>query len=159
MVEQLLAKYRVSLLDYLKTKADDGFYITEDNKRFIVDNEILLKKLLSKSTTVLIRNDRDVEGIILVWKSLGNNLPRYHVKISANNENVARDLLTALLWSEFRQLYIKLKKTSPFIRIFKEKGFVFIGDRGKEILLSLNNTFRKKYVNNQHNIKDSSDFE
>lgn len=159
MVEPLLARHKIHILDYLQTKKDDNFYITEDNKRFVVDSLDLFKKLLIKSTKVFVMIERDVKGIILVWKSIGNGITRYHIKITADNEQVARDLLTALLWSEFKQLYIKLKKTSPLITVFKEKGFVFMGDRGKEILLGLNNTFRKKYVNNKHYNKDSADSE
>lgn len=155
MVEPLLKRHFLDLLDYLQTTKDEGFYITEDNKRIIVDNKILLKKLLSKSIQPLVVADKDVDGIILIWKSFGNNIPRYYVKISAKNTEIAKALLTALLWSEFRQLYIKLKKTSPLVEIFMEKGFVFIGDRGKEVLLGLNNSFRKKYVNTQYFNKDT----
>ena len=145
MVENFKKKYFQHLLDYLKNNYTNDFYLTESNKRIPVRDEKLLKKLFNQSTGIkFLEENGDVIGIILLWKSLGNNLPRYYIKLTANSVHAAKQLLTVLLWNENRNLFIKIRKDSPFIRVFKEKGFIFSGDRGKEILFFLNNRLRTK---------------
>lgn len=155
MIEHYSSKeHLVSLLDYLSDVEDD-FYITEDNKRITVNNRVMLIKLLKQSSSPKIIVDKDVKGFCVIWKSVGNNVPRHYIKMSVTSVTAADQLLTSILWNEFKPLYIKLKKDSPYLNLFKSKGFIFQGDRGKEVLLTLNNTFRKKYVNNQPYNKDT----
>jgi len=149
------SKHLRDVVDYLQT-VDNDFYITEENKRVVVNTVSLFKRLLKQSSAVRVSKEKDIDGVILIWKSIGNNVPRYYIKISSADKRVADKLLTAILWNEFIPLHVKIKKDSSLLSLFKNKGFVFQGDRGKEVLLTLNNTFRKKYVNNQHYNKDSS---
>lgn len=134
---------------------NDDFYITEENKRIPVDNYRMFKKLLRQSSLAHVLINKEEQGVMVVWKSIGNNVPRHYIKFNVSSVNVADKLLTTILWNEFKPLYIKIKKSSPFMQTFKNKGFTFIGDRGNEVLLTLNNTFRKKYVNNSTYNKDS----
>jgi len=155
MVENFSTRDHLSvLLDYLHT-CEDELYITEDNKRVQVDSLIMLNKLLKQSSNPRIIVNKNVEGFCVIWKSVGNNVPRHYIKMSVINQKAADQLLTTILWHEFKPLYVKLKKDSPYLNLFKSKGFIFQGDRGKEILLTLNNTFRKKYVNNNSYNKDT----
>jgi hypothetical protein len=137
MIEKFQSKHFLSLMLFLKTHLDDDFYITENNIRKFHFTTEELKKLLNKSFTdiFILEEQGDVSGLILIWKSIGGDTKRYFVKLNAINKDIARHLLTILLWHQKQDLYIKIKKNSKFTELFKEKGFVFKGDRGKEILL------------------------
>jgi hypothetical protein len=121
----------------------------------VVNNDIILKKLLKLSSEVrIIEEHGDILGLILLWKSIGN-FPRYYVKISAIDERIADKLLTVLLWNTNRELWIKIKKTSKFIKVFRNKGFEFQGDRGNEILLQYKK-IRVKHDKYQSKDKEST---
>ena len=44
------------------------------------------------------------------------------------------------MWHTRKDLYVKIKKNSPFVGSFKSKNFRFIGSRGNQILME------RKYV-------------
>lgn len=149
MVEDLKPKHLLGLTEFVKENKDTDFYVTENNSRVIIEDATSLKKLLKQSNSVRIIEERgDVLGIILLWKSIGN-VTRYYVKLNAINEDIADRLLTVLIWNERKELYTKIKKTSKFVKVFKNKGFDFLGDRGQEILLKNNNKYRK--TDDKHN--------
>jgi len=126
----------IELLDYITSNRNTDFYITQDNKRKYINNSDDLKKLIKNSSTIYLSiEEGKILGIILVWVSLGNNLKRRYIKINALNEDVVRGLLTVLLWNYDNEYYVKIKKDSKNIKVFKEKGFIFRGNRGSEILL------------------------
>lgn len=137
MIEKFQTKHFLSLLLFLKSHIDEDFYITENNIRKFNFTSSELKKLLNRvfSDIFILEENGDVLGLILVWKSIGGDVKRYFVKLNAVNKEIARHLLTILLWHQKYDLYVKIKKNSKFTELFKEKGFVFKGDRGKEILL------------------------
>jgi len=159
MVEPFSPRVHLTgVLGILNDRHQD-FYITADNRRVHISDKYTLKKLVRQSSRVHVIINRDEQGIMAVWKSIGNGIPRHYIKFAATSPKVVDKLLTTILWTEFKPLYIKIKKASPFLRTFKNKGFTFIGDRGNEVLLTLNNTFRKKYVNNTTYNKDSDSTE
>jgi len=149
------------LIDIVRNCDNQDFYITENNQRIFVKNTSDLKKLLKNSYNVFYENEFDRKGIILVWKSFGGEKARKFIKLVADSKQEVRDLLTILLWRYNKELYVKLRKESPYISVFREKGFNFIGNRGSEVLL-----FRKPYfdgarnnnvnVNNKHQIQSQS---
>jgi hypothetical protein len=127
----------------LKNFKNEDFYVTDNNERKTIYDEKTFKKFLKETRSVLIVEERgDIQGIIGVWKSFGN-VERFYIKLNASNEQIANNLLTALLWNNRKYLHVKIKKDSLFLKTFKNKGFEFRGDRGKEVLLILNNQYRK----------------
>lgn len=128
---------RIMLFDFITVRRDPDFYMTEDNKRIYMTSLKVFEKFL-KSTTqrfVYENEDEDATGIVLIWKSVVDNLTRHYVKLIAENSHVAQALLTVVNWNCPQILYTKIHKTSPFLSAFRSKGFHFEGDRGKQILL------------------------
>lgn len=143
MVEEYRSKYLFNILQFLKNFKNEDFYITDNNERKTIYDEKTFKKFLKETRSVLIIEEKgDIQGIIGIWKSFGN-VERFYIKLNASNELVANNLLTVLLWNNRKYLHIKIKKDSLFLKTFKNKGFEFRGDRGKEVLLILNNQYRK----------------
>lgn len=143
MVEEYRPKHFNLLLEFVRMFRNDDFYVTENNERKIVRDEKTLKKFIKENRSLLlIKEYGDIKGIIGLWKSFGN-IERFYVKLNATNIKIADALITVLLWNNRKFLHVKIKKDSPFLQVFKNKGFEFRGDRGREVLLTLNNQFRK----------------
>lgn len=125
------------LADILSNCKSDDFYITENNQRVIVDNVDILKRMLYQSNNIYYINDYDTDrkGILLVWKSINNDITRNYVKFIAKDADSLRDLLTVFLWNYPNELYIKIDKQSKFLKTFYSKGFRFSGGRGNQVLL------------------------
>jgi len=144
MIEKLILRNRVEcagILEFLTNNDNYDFYFTESNTRYYVTDEQSLKKLVkSCATGFCLKEKGDYQGLVLVWKGIGEHKVRYYVKLSAKNHKVAKDLITILLWNTNRDLFVKIRKDSKFIDAFKQKGFKFIASRGIQILLN------KKYV-------------
>ena len=121
--------------DYLKHNITPDFYVTENRERLFITDFINFKKLLNQSSFILINKEIDVDGVLMIWQGVYNDIKRNYIKISAKNVNIARKLLTGLLWSFNCDLYVKIKKDSDFLIIFREKNFNFLAGRGNELLL------------------------
>lgn len=130
------------LVEVLENCNTEDFYVTENNQRVFVKDSNSLNKLLKNSHHVYFENEDKRKGIILVWKSFGGDKARQFIKIVADTPEQARGLLKMLLWNYNKELFVKLKKGSPFINIFLEKKFKFLGGRGSELLL-----MKSKFVN------------
>lgn len=124
----------------------DDFYFTLNNQRIFVNNLKVLQQFFRISHDIFYVN-YEKSGIILIWKSLGGNKIRKYVKILVDNPDTARDLITVLLWHYKKELYMKIKKDSNLINVFRSKGFRFLAGRGTEILLYKS---EMKYGNKQH---------
>lgn len=139
MIEKLSLKKNelLWLLDFIGEHNNYDFYYTQDNNRIYITDLRSLKKLLRNSLYVYVKKEKgDILGVILAWKSIGGGVTRFYVKILANSSKTAKDLLTVLLWNSDRDLFVKIRKDSKFLNVFKEKGFRFCGARGIQILLN-----------------------
>ena len=143
MVEEYRPKYLFNLLQFVREFKNEDFYITDNNERKIICDEKTLKKFIKETRSIYIIEELgDIQGIIGIWKSLGN-VERFYIKLNATDEKIAEALLTVLLWNNRKYLHVKIKKDSNLLKVFKNKGFEFRGDRGREVLLILNNQYRK----------------
>ena len=91
---------------------------------------------------------------IALWKSIGNGIVRYYIKQNSLNEKIADKLITVLLWNNNKDLYIKMKKSSKFYKVYRNKHFNFKGDRGTQTLLIYNKINSK--INHRENIENVS---
>lgn len=108
------------------------FYITKNNLRlFIQDNLDLLYECLKKGDKIIF--DKEL-GIIFIY-GFSDNAPRKYLKILTKDENSANRLLKVLSWHLKIDLYAKIKKSNPVIKVLERNGFRFLKDRGAEILL------------------------
>jgi len=136
MIKEYKKQDFIGLLDFITSNRNSDFYITEENRRKYVNTSYDLTKLIKSSNIIYLNKENGkILGVLLVWVSLGNNLKRKYIKVNAINKEVVKGLLTVLLWNKKSSYYVKIKKDSDYIKAFKEKGFIFKGNRGSEILL------------------------
>lgn len=113
------------------------FYSTQNNIRISLrDNSDILLKYLRKGSQFVYEQGND-KGIALVLKEKGF---RTYVKILTRDEKLANNLLKLITWHTYSDLYAKIHKNNPLIKVFNRNGYIFKGDRGSEILLY------KKYI-------------
>jgi hypothetical protein len=125
----------VNLTLFVQENPNNDFYITSDNRRYVINDYKTLKKLLKYSDFILVsEEDGEINGILVVWTATGGDKKRKYIKINANR-NITDKLLTVLLWNIYEEMYIKINKNSDLIDIFRSKGFDFFHDRGQEMLL------------------------
>jgi len=133
-------KQEFMLYELVTQCRDPDFYITQNNQRHYVDSPLKLRQFIKSALEVYKyeNEDGDIDGVVLVWKSLGANIKRYYVKLVARSPKISEKLLTAINWNFHDELFVKIHKTSPHVNVFKRKGFRFEGDRGKQVLLHRN---------------------
>lgn len=125
------------LLLFINETDSPDFYFTKDNTRTYIVNLASLKLLVKDSIHVLTLKEKgNYVGVIALWKGFGGGQNRYYVKMSALNDRVAENLLTALLWITGKDLYWKIRNDSSLVQVAKKKGFRFKAGRGLQILLN-----------------------
>lgn len=110
------------------------FYVTKDNIRIpIRDNSDILFSYLNRGDVIAYEENNE-NGLALVtgWS---DRSPRKYVKLLTKDEHLASSLLKIINWNANIDLYAKLKKNNPLIKVFNRAGYSFKGDRGSEILL------------------------
>ena len=122
-------------IDYILNEIVDiygDFYTTKNNIRLMLrDNSHILYEDLKKGDKIVYAD----EGILFVT-GFSDNARRKYVKILSDSESNASKLIRFLnLQLTDIELYVKIKKENPILKSFQTKGFKFVGDRGKEILL------------------------
>ena len=128
--------------------------VTIVNNRYYITDVSSLKRFFKNSENIYVTEDEEgYSGIVLVWKSFGGNQKRYYVKLNAKTPDIARNLLTALVWNDDREMFVKVRKNSKFLSVFKSKGFRFKGGRGIQILL------RKKKYKPREKLKEVKEHE
>jgi hypothetical protein len=137
----------LNIWDFIKRNVHPDFYLTSDNKRVFITEGSTFKQLMKESNCIFYSKEKsDIDGVIMLWSGKGDTVKRNYIKINAKNNNIADRLLTILLWNTGKDLYVKIKKYSPHLQVFKDKNFQFVGGRGKEMLLV--HKKRERYVNN-----------
>ncbi len=137
LIEKYSNKHFLSLFDFLKKNFSSDFYITNNNHRTYINSLNDLKEFIRSMRAIFYVEDKgDCLGVISLWHSVGitddgKKIERDYIKLNAKNENLARDLLTVLIWNfgEKKDLYAKFKADSKFIKILYEKKFHVFRDR------------------------------
>lgn len=108
------------------------FYSTKNNIRISLrDNIDILFSYLRKGSKFAYELDNE-KGIALILKEKGF---RTYLKILTRDEKLAGNLLKIINWNTSEDLYVKLHKNNPLIKIFIKQGYKIKGDRGSEFLL------------------------
>ena len=110
------------------------FYVTSNNIRIpLRDNPEIFFKYLGRGDIIAYEEDNE-KGVALVtgWS---DRSARKYVKVLTKDEHLASNLLKIINWSVNIDLFAKLKKNNPLIKVFQRNGYSFKGDRGSEILL------------------------
>lgn len=133
-------------LEFILDNKSKTLYITKDNIRQSIVNISSLNSFIKCMNPLYISdNEGHVDGIAGLWKSNNGHLTRYYLKLFSNDERIVNHLLTQVLWNFKKEIYIKLDKNYKFLNVFYNKGFKYIGNRGTEILLFINNLPKKSY--------------
>lgn len=139
MIERINIRNRVEcgwIVEFLNKTNNYDFYLTKNNSRVYITDAYTLSQLFKESVHVFAQKVKgDFVGLILLWRSTGGGKSRYFVKVVADTPQIAKDLLTVLLWNTRQEMYVKIRKDSEFLSVFKFKGFKFKGGRGVQILL------------------------
>jgi len=106
-------------------------YITKNRIRyFIKENFELLFTCLEHGDKIKY-NDNAI--VIIIGYS--DKAPRKYLKILAKTLNDTESLLQDLFREVTEDIYLKIKKNNPVMEVVKKFGFIFLGNRGREILL------------------------
>ena len=132
-----LNKKEKKFVNYILEEVCDlysDFYVTSNNIRIpIRDNPDVLFDYLNKGDVIAYEENNE-NGLALVtgWS---DKATRKYVKLLTKDEHLASNLLKIINFSANIDLYAKLKKNNPLIKVFQRNGYSFKGDRGSEILL------------------------
>ena len=135
MITNLKKKQLNSLWYFLRSHVQSDFYLTKNNRRVFITELKTFRSLLSQSNNILVHEEKDINGVMMIWSGDGGDTKRRYIKFNAIDARVVDRLLTILLWNVNTDLFVKIEKYSPFIYVFKDKNFRFAHGRGKEILL------------------------
>ena len=130
MIEKLKLKNNIDVLDFFNNTYDkySDFYITKDKQRIYLKNNLYLIKKFLKNQEVYGEINKDLEGIITIYKEKGF---RPYLKILAKNNNIVKRFIKFVIWNfSNNDLYVKLKKENPLGGILQSYGFKYIGNRG-----------------------------
>ena len=147
-------------MNFLTTDFDYDFYYTYENSRIYISDIHSLKRLIKASTNVYVLEENgEYVGLILLWKSIGGGKERYYIKVKAKTTEIAKQLLTVLVWNTKKEIYAKIRKDNKFLPVFRNKGFKFLGGRGIQILLSYKPKKEKEdYYATRNEARDTRNF-
>jgi len=134
MIQRLNISNQVDVKEFIKNTKDyySELYITYKKERLFLNNEYILEKIL-KHQEIYGVFEKELTGILLIYREKSY---RPYVKILAKDRDSQSKLIKFLMWNfSEKDLYLKLKKENPLSKYILKFGFVFLGDRGTEILL------------------------
>ena len=144
------------MLNFLREDFDYDFYYTHENARIYITDIHNLKRLLKSSHYIYtLEENGEYVGIVLLWKSHGGGKERYYVKIKATSDEVAKKLITVLLWNTRKEVYAKIRKDNKFLSTLRNKGFKFLGGRGVQVLLSYKPKRKENHNATTNNFSDA----
>ena len=109
------------------------FYDTKSNLRlYLSDNPDVLFQGITKGNYLIY--DTEEKGMLLIT-GYADKFHRKYVKILADNNAIIYKLLLMTVLHIKEELFIKVNKHNPVIKILREFGFVFQAGRGKQILM------------------------
>ena len=130
------------------------FYITQNNNRIFLQNDLkLIKKIIKNQECYGKFKHSNLVGIFIIYRE--KNF-RPYLKITAKFLKDVKDLLRFFKWYYFgKEIYCKLNKKNPIISLLQENGFYKIGDRGTEgnEILLVKKTYKTEKFNEYSNIK------
>ena len=152
MIRPINKKDESSFIQFCQLKDTyEDFYITQENKRYFLTDTNVAKKVFKTcykraDICYISEGDKGINGIVLVI-GYAEKANRKYVKLLAENQKVADNLLKYLNWNHKKDIHAKLNNKNPLVQVFKNNGFKFLGGRGSQTLLvrSKNGTYNQNY--------------
>lgn len=122
------------------------FYVTKDNIRiYLRDNPDILFSYLNKGDRWVYDESSD-KGVAVItgWS---DKSPRKYVKLLTKDVHLAGNLLKMINWNVKTDVYAKIKKNNPLLKVFQSNQYAFVGNRGSEVLLMRKYIARPEQVN------------
>jgi Zn-finger domain-containing protein len=134
MINKLTQDNISDVIEFLKKYNFRGdVYITKGNQRIFLEKDIESLKSIIKNQECYGQYDKELLGLYIILKEKGY---RTYLKIIANNEKTAIELVRYFNWNYEDEIYVKIKKNNPFVNILIGDGFKFLKPRpGQELLL------------------------
>ena len=118
-----------TLLELNDTYSD--YYITKNNLRLsIKENLLTLFDGLKRGDKIAF--DENAIGVIVGYS---DNAPRKYLKILAKDDKSIEALIKIISWNIKEDLWVKIKKNNPMLKVLEKNYFKFHAGRGKESLL------------------------
>ncbi len=130
---RLSKKEETAIINILYEISDvyGDFYITKDNLRLSIrENKEFLFRDLERGDYI-VYNETGMAVVV----GFADKSNRKYVKMLAKNNGVADALMVTLL-AEIteKELYVKMKKNNPLLKVFEYWGFEWTAGRGSENL-------------------------
>lgn len=153
MISKINYKNKIDVLEAVTRIKDysKDFYVTINKERKFLTDLRLIENILN-TQEVYASSEKEINGILLIYREKGY---RPYVKILAENKDSIRNLIKFLLWNySEKDLFIKVKKENPVLKIAQIYGFIFSGDRGSEILLFRKGEKRINKLGDRHGLNN-----
>jgi hypothetical protein len=133
MIERINQNKFVDVADFIKDyNIYHDIYITKNNNRIYFENDIDLLKATLKNQECYGLYAEGFHGFFMIIKE--KNF-RTYLKITADCEKSAIDLIRYFSWTYSEEIYAKLKRRNPFTYLLQESGFTAVAERERELLL------------------------
>lgn len=147
MIRHITEKDFFSFLEFCTIKYPD-FYVTKNNQRLFLDNPDIIKKIFNTfikhgDKAYILEEKMQILGTIIV-SGYADKFERKYIKLAAQNNTIARDLLRYFIWNHKAECFLKIKKDNPILSLINNRmfsytasknwGFKFVSNRGTELL-------------------------
>lgn len=159
MIRNINSKDLINFKSYCK-KPDDfsDFYILKDNRKHSLSNNKTADKVFNdcvkRSDICYIKEDNNIISGVLLVTGFVDKQDKKFIKILADNNEIASDLLKMLTWEHGTDLYIKINRENPLKYICCGFGFKFVEAKNKEILYFRQYNERFDYTKKPRYVKE-----
>jgi hypothetical protein len=119
-----------SLLQDVKDIYSDGYITRENIRLFIKDNIDVFLNCLKQGDKVAFTET----GLVTVI-GFSDKAPRKYMKVLVKDLDEVPDLVKSLFWHIKEDIFCKVKNNNPLKDKLLKSGFLFVGGRGREVLL------------------------
>jgi hypothetical protein len=122
----------------MKSKYKDDFYVTFNGQRINLENIKILEKIL-KQQEVYGLCDNELLGLMIIYREKGY---RPYLKLFVSDKKYYYNFMIFLRWNIFGELYLKIKKTSPLVKVANYYKWQFKGLKDNDEIMFYNKNIK-----------------
>ena len=141
MIRFIKSKDKLSFIDFCINYKDTYFdkYITKDKKRIFLSEYKIVEKvfnnILKKGDIGLILEEKGAILGLVIITGYADKFFRKYIKLLSSNYKYNDSFFKYISWNfADKELFIKIKKTNPLVKLANKYHWIFKGNRGEEIL-------------------------